>query len=195
MIIEATKKLVERENLTAKEAQHRKGTGLRTIFNILGPLTNPAHATVELMGVYSEELVEPLAQVLCNLGVKRGMVVYGQDQLDEISLSAPTTYVEIDNGTLKKYEITPEQFGLKRCRKEELTGGDGAQNARIAEHILKNEDTGAKREAVLLNAGAAIYLMDGAKSVQEGVEKARETLESGKAYETLQNFVRLTNAS
>ncbi len=173
----------------------RKGTGLRTIFNILGPLTNPAHATVELMGVYSEELVEPLAQVLCNLGVKRGMVVYGQDQLDEISLSAPTTCVEIDNGTLKKYEITPEQFGLKRCRKEELTGGDGAQNARIAERILKNEDTGAKREAVLLNAGAAIYLMDGAKSVQEGVEKARETLESGKAYETLQNFVRLTNAS
>lgn len=171
----------------------RKGMGLRTIFNILGPLANPAHATIELMGVYDEDLVEPMAQVLSNLGVKRGMVVYGQDRLDEISLSAPTTCVEINDGRLKKYEITPEQVGLTRCKKEDLTGGDGTENARIAESILKNECAGAKTEAVLLNAGAAIYLMGGAQTVQEGVAIARRTLESGKAYETMRNFVKLTN--
>lgn len=172
----------------------RKNIGIRTVFNILGPLANPAGANVELMGVYSEELAEPLAHVLEKLGVKRAMVVYGQDRLDEISMSAPTTCIEVNNGEFKKYEITPEQFGFARCAKSDLTGGDGAQNANIAESILKGECTGAKADAVLLNAGAGIYLMNGAPSIEEGIRIARETIKSGKAYETLQNFVRLTNA-
>ncbi len=171
----------------------RKGIGLRTVFNILGPLANPAEANTELMGVYSETLVEPLAQVLCNLGIKRGMVVYGQDRLDEISLSAPTTCVEINNGELNKYQITPEQFGFRRCKKEDLAGGDGIENARITESILKGECTGAKADAVILNAGAGIYLMGGASSIAKGIEMARSTIQSKKAYETLQNFVKLTN--
>lgn len=171
----------------------RKGIGLRTVFNILGPLANPAGANIELMGVYSADLVEPLAHVLSNLGVKRALVVYGEDRLDEISLSAPTVCVEVDNGTFKTYEITPEQFGLKRCKKSELTGGDGVENAKIAEQILKGECTGAKSDAVLLNAGAGIYLMGGSPSIAEGIKIARETVESGKAYETLRKFVELTN--
>lgn len=172
----------------------RKALGIRTIFNILGPLANPAQANVELMGVYSEELVEPLAHVLYNLGVKRAFVVYGQDRLDEISLSAPTTCVEVNNGEFKKYEITPEQFGFTRCNRSDLAGGDGAENAKITESILKGECTDAKADAVILNAGAGIYLMNGAASIEEGIKVARETIKSGKAYETLQNFVKLTNA-
>ena len=172
----------------------RKALGIRTIFNILGPLANPAQANVELMGVYSEELVEPLAHVLYNLGVKRALVVYGQDRLDEISLSAPTTCVEVNNGEFKKYEITPEQFGFTRCSRNDLAGGDGAENARITESILKGECTDAKADAVIFNAGAGIYLMNGAASIEEGIKVARETIKSGKAYETLQNFVKLTNA-
>lgn len=173
----------------------RKGIGLRTVFNILGPLANPAGANVELMGVYSEDLVEPLAHVLSNLGVKRALVVYGQDRLDEISISAPTTCVEVSDGVFQKYEITPEQFGFTRCRKSDLAGGDGAENAKIAERILKGECTDARADAVLMNAGAGIYLMNGASSIGEGIQIARETIQSGKAYETLQNFVKLTNAS
>ena len=172
----------------------RKALGIRTIFNILGPLANPAQANVELMGVYSEELVEPLAHVLYNLGVKRALVVYGQDRLDEISLSAPTTCVEVNNGEFKKYEITPEQFGFTRCNRSDLAGGDGAENAKITESILKGECTDAKADAVILNAGAGIYLMNGAASIEEGIKVARETIKSGKAYETLQNFVKLTNS-
>lgn len=172
----------------------RKALGIRTIFNILGPLANPAQANVELMGVYSEELVEPLTHVLYNLGVKRALVVYGQDRLDEISLSAPTTCVEVNNGEFKKYEITPEQFGFTRCNRSDLAGGDGAENAKITESILKGECTDAKADAVILNAGAGIYLMNGAASIEEGIKVARETIKSGKAYETLQNFVKLTNA-
>lgn len=172
----------------------RKALGIRTIFNILGPLANPAQANVELMGVYSEELVEPLTHVLYNLGVKRALVVYGQDRLDEISLSAPTTCVEVNNGEFKKYEITPEQFGFTRCSRNDLAGGDGAENARITESILKGECTDAKADAVIFNAGAGIYLMNGAASIEEGIKIARETINSGKAYETLQNFVKLTNS-
>lgn len=172
----------------------RKGIGLRTVFNILGPLANPAGASTELMGVYSEDLVEPLAHVLSNLGVKRAMVVYGQDRLDEISLSAPTTCVEVMDGEFTRYEITPEQFGLKRCKKSDLVGGDGAENAKIAESILKGECTDARADAVVLNAGAGIYLMGGASSIGEGIDIARETIRSGKAYETLRNFVKLTNS-
>lgn len=171
----------------------RRELGIRTVFNILGPLANPAGANTELMGVYSGELAEPMAHVLSNLGVRRALVVYGQDRLDEISLSAPTTCVEVNNGSFTKYEITPEQFGFKRCSKGDLAGGDGAANAEITRSILKGECTGAKADAVLLNAGAGIYLMGGAASIKDGIEAARETIRSGRAYETLLKFVALTN--
>lgn len=171
----------------------RKALGIRTVFNILGPLANPAGANLELMGVYSEELVEPMAHVLEKLGVKRALVVYGQDRLDEISVSAPTTCVELNNGEYKKYELTPEQFGFKRSSKSDLVGGDGAANAKITESILKGECTDAKADAVLMNAGAGIYLAGGAGSIEEGINIARETIKSGKAYEKLKEFVKLTN--
>lgn len=172
----------------------RKAVGIRTVFNILGPLANPAEAKVELMGVYSEELVEPLAHVLNNLGVKRALVVYGQDKLDEISMSAPTTCVEIKNNTFNRYEITPEQFGFKRCKRSDLVGGNGIDNARITEQILKGECVDARADAVIINAGAGIYLMNGASSIDEGIKIAKETIQSGKAYKTLQNFIKLTNS-
>ena len=172
----------------------RKALGIRTVFNILGPLANPAGANVELLGVYSEDLVEPMAHVLDKLGVKRALVVYGQDRLDEISLSAPTTVMEVNNGTFTKYELTPEMFGMKRCDKSELVGGDGTVNARITESILKGECTDAKADAVLINAGAGIYLMNGAETIAEGIEIAKATIANGKAYEKLQQFVALTNA-
>ncbi len=171
----------------------RKALGIRTVFNILGPLANPAGANLELMGVYSAELVEPMAHVLENLGVKRALVVYGQDRLDEISVSAPTTCVELNNGKYTKYELTPEQFGFKRSSKSDLVGGDGAANAKITESILKGECTDAKADAVLMNAGAGIYLAGGAGSIEEGINIARETIKSGKAYEKLKEFVKLTN--
>ena len=136
----------------------RKELGIRTVFNILGPLSNPAGANMELMGVYDQSLVEPLAQVMANLGVNRGMVVYGQDSLDEISMCAPTSVCEIRDGKFTSYEITPEQFGYERCEKGALTGGTPAENAEITKAILKGEEKGPKRQAVCLNAGAALYI-------------------------------------
>ena len=133
----------------------RRELGFRTVFNILGPLTNPGHPSMQLLGVYDEYLVQPLAQVLMNLGVKRGMVVYGQDKLDEISLSAPTTVCEFQDGLMKNYVITPEQFGLKRCDKQDLVGGSPAENAAITRAILAGEK-GPKRDAVLMNAVSAL---------------------------------------
>ena len=131
----------------------RKELGIRTVFNILGPLSNPAGANMELMGVYDESLVEPLSRVMTNLGVKRGMVVYGQDKLDEISMSAPTTVCEINNGHYRSYVIQPEDFGLKRCTKDELVGGTATENAEITKGILSGRIQGAKRDAVCMNAG------------------------------------------
>lgn len=165
----------------------RKEMGVRTLFNILGPLANPAGASMQLLGVYSEDLVEPLAKVLRNLGVKKAMVVYGKDSIDEISLSAPTKVCEFKGDAFKTYEITPEQFGFKRCQKEELAGGGPQENARIAMNILKGEK-GAKTDAVLLNAGAAIHIASDGLTIEEGIEKAREVLESGKALEQLERF-------
>ena len=136
----------------------RKELGIRTVFNILGPLSNPAGANMELMGVYDQSLVEPLAQVMANLGVNRGMVVYGQDSLDEISMCAPTSVCEIRDGKFTSYEITPEQFGYERCEKGALTGGTPAENAEITKAILKGEEKGPKRQAVCLNAGTALYI-------------------------------------
>lgn len=170
----------------------RKELGIRTIFNILGPLANPAGANMELMGVYDEALVEPLAKVLANLGVRRAMVVYGTDGLDEISMSAPTKVCEVIDGRFISYEITPEQFGFTRCKKEDLAGGTPAENAEITKGIL-NGEKGAKRDAVLMNAGAAIYLAGKANCIREGIELARKILDSGKAREQLEQFVEFSN--
>ena len=169
----------------------RKEIGIRTLFNVLGPLANPAGASKQLLGVYSEELVEPLARVLHNLGVKSAMVVYGQDGMDEISMSAPTTVCEVRNGNFKSYTITPEQFGFTRCQKEELAGGDPKENAQFALDIL-NGAKGPKTDAVLFNAGAAIYTAKEGITIEEGIRIAREALESGKAKEQLAAFVNAT---
>ena len=170
----------------------RRELGFRTVFNILGPLTNPASPSMQLLGVYDEYLVEPLAQVLVSLGVKRGMVVYGMDKLDEISLSAPTKICEIKDGWFKTVTVTPEDFGFERCTKDDLKGGSPSENADITVSILKGEK-GHKRNAVLLNAGAALYIGGKAESFAEGVALAAEIIDSGKAYETLQKFVEVSN--
>lgn len=170
----------------------RKELGFRTVFNILGPLTNPGSPSMQLLGVYDDYLAEPLAQVLIHLGVKRGMVVYGMDKLDEISLSAPTRICEIKNGWFKSYTITPEEFGFARCKKEDLRGGTPEENARITLAIL-NGEKGPKRDAVLLNAGAALYIGEKAQSLKEGTELAASLIDSGKAAETLQKLIALSN--
>lgn len=171
----------------------RKELGIRTVFNILGPLSNPAGANMELMGVYDQSLVEPLAQVMANLGVSRGMVVYGQDSLDEISMCAPTSVCEIRDGKFTSYEITPEQFGYERCEKGALTGGTPAENAEITKAILKGEEKGPKRQAVCLNAGAALYIAGKAASIEEGVKLAEFLIDSGAALKKLEEFVEETN--
>lgn len=170
----------------------RKELGFRTVFNILGPLTNPGTPSLQLLGVYDEYLVEPLAQVLINLGVKRGMVVYGQDKLDEISMSAPTTVCEFKDGWYKTYTITPENFGLERCTKADLVGGTPEENAQITLAILKAEK-GHKRNAVLMNAGAALYIGGKAETIKDGVKLAAELIDSGKALKTLEKLIELSN--
>ena len=171
----------------------RKELGIRTVFNILGPLSNPAGANMELMGVFDQSLVEPLAQVMAKLGVNRGMVVFGQDKLDEISMSAPTTVCEIKDGTFTSYELTPEQFGYARCQKEELVGGTPAENAEITRKILSGEEKGAKRKAVCLNAGAALYIAGKAESMKAGVKMAEELIDSGAALTKLNQFIEESN--
>ena len=172
----------------------RKELGFRTVFNILGPLTNPGHPTMQLLGVYDEYLVEPLAQVLVNLGIKRGMVVYGLDKLDEISLSAPTKICEIRDGWFRSTTIAPEDFGFERCTKDDLLGGTPQENADITRGILAGEIKGHKRNAVLLNAGAAIYIGGKAGSMQEGIALAAELIDSGKALAALDSFIRSSNS-
>lgn len=171
----------------------RKELGIRTVFNILGPLSNPAGANMELMGVYNQALVEPLAQVMANLGVNRGMVVYGQDSLDEISMCAPTSVCEIKDGKFTSYEITPEQFGYEKCEKGALTGGTPAENAEITKAILKGEERGPKRQAVCLNAGVALYIAGKAASMEEGVKLAESLIDNGAALKKLEEFVEETN--
>ncbi|MCR4998731.1 MAG: anthranilate phosphoribosyltransferase [Lachnospiraceae bacterium] len=171
----------------------RKELGIRTIFNILGPLTNPAGATMQVMGVYEKELVEPLAKVLCNLGVKSGMVVYGEDKLDEISLSAPTYVCEIRNGETKSYTIQPEDYGYESCTKEDLLGGTPEENAKITRDILEGKDCGPKRAAVCMNAGAALYIAGVAQTMTEGVKLAERLINEGKAVEKLEEFIKETN--
>lgn len=172
----------------------RKELGIRTVFNILGPLSNPAGANMELMGVFDQALVEPLAQVMAKLGVTKGMVVFGQDKLDEISMSAPTSVCEIKDGWFQSYEITPEQFGYERCSKDDLVGGTPAENAEITKKILKGEERGPKRQAVCLNAGAALYIAGKAESIEKGVRMAEELIDSGAALRKLEEFITCSNA-
>ena len=170
----------------------RKELGFRTVFNILGPLTNPGTPSMHLLGVYDDYLVQPLAQVLISLGVRRGMVVYGQDKLDEISLSAPTTVCEIKDGWFKSRVITPEEFGFARCTREDLKGGTPAENASITRAILSGEQ-GHKRNAVLLNAGAALYIAGKADTMKGGVALAGELIDSGEATRTLEKLIAVSN--
>lgn len=171
----------------------RREMGIRTLFNILGPLANPAGASMQLLGVYSADLVEPLARVLSNLGVKSAMVVYGEDSIDEISMSAPTKVCEFRNGKdFKTYEITPEQFGFKRCQKSDLVGGTPKENAQILRDILDGKK-GAKRDAVLLNAGAAIYVAGMADDIDTGIGIAKDMIDSGKAKAQLERFIEQSN--
>ena len=170
----------------------RRELGFRTVFNILGPLTNPASPTMQLLGVYDEYLVEPLAQVLVSLGVKRGMVVYGMDKLDEISLSSPTKICEINDGWYRTSIIKPEDFGFETCSKDDLKGGTPGENASITRAILAGEK-GHKRNAVLLNAGAALYIAGKADSMEAGVKLAAELIDSGEAAKTLEKVIAVSN--
>ncbi len=170
----------------------RRELGFRTVFNILGPLTNPGSPSMQLLGVYDDYLVEPLARVLINLGVKRGMVVYGTDKLDEISLSSPTKICEINNGWYRNYVITPEDFGFKTVSKSELAGGTPEENAEITLKILGGGEH-VKRDAVLMNAGASLYICGKADSMLEGTKLAAEIIDSGRAMDLLERFIRVSN--
>ena len=172
----------------------RKELGFRTVFNILGPLTNPAHPTMQVLGVYDEYLLQPMAQVLSSLGVKRGMVVYGQDKLDEVSISAPTSVCEFKDGWYKTYTIQPEDFGLTRGTKQDIEGGEPEYNAQISRAILSGELTGPKRDVVLLNAACGLYVAGKAECIQDGIALAAELIDTGKALEKLEKFVAASNA-
>ena len=174
----------------------RKELGIRTVFNILGPLTNPAYSSKFILGVYDESLLEPIAQVLIKLGAKRGMVVYGKERLDEISSVGPTEVVEFDeNGNTRRYTVTPEQFGLQKSNPGDLTGGTPEENAEITRRILKGEERGPKRDCVLMNAGAGLYIGGAASSMEDGIKLAAELIDSGKAYEKLEEVIKDTNAA
>lgn len=172
----------------------RRELGIRTVFNILGPLSNPAGANIELMGVYDESLLEPLAKVMQNLGVKRGMVVYGLDKIDEISMSSETKVCEIeDKNNLKYYTISPKDFGYDLCGKKELEGGSVKENGEIIRNIFNLKDKGAKRKAVCMNAGAGFYLAGKVKNIKEGVKIAEDLIDEKKALEKLEDFIRESN--
>lgn len=173
----------------------RKELGIRTVFNILGPLSNPAGANIELMGVYDESLIEPLAKVMQNLGVKRGMVVYGTDKIDEISMSSETKVCEIlDKENLKSYTISPKDFGYDFCDKKELEGGSVKENAEIIRNIFSLKDKGAKRKAVCMNAGAGFYIAKKVKNIKEGVKMAENLIDEKKAFEKLEDFIKESNS-
>lgn len=171
----------------------RRELGFRTVFNILGPLTNPIHNKKQLLGVYDEYLVQPLAQVLSGMGVKDGMVVYGQEKLDEITAVGPTSVCEFHDGWYRSYVITPEEFGFTRCSKEDLVGGTPEENAQITRDILSGKERGPKRDTVLMNAGASLYIGGKAASMAEGVKLAAELIDSGAALKALENFVEESN--
>ena len=172
----------------------RKELGFRTVFNILGPITNPAKPCYQILGVYDEYLVEPMARVLTSLGVKRGMVVYGQDRMDEISISAPTTVCDFGGGEYKTYTIQPEDFNLPRAQKADVTGGTAQENAQITRDILSGKEQGAKRNIVLMNAGAALYVSGKAASLADGIQLAADMIDSGKAAAILEAYIAASNA-
>ncbi|MBQ3033767.1 MAG: anthranilate phosphoribosyltransferase [Deferribacterales bacterium] len=172
----------------------RKELGVRTVFNILGPLSNPAGANMQLLGVYDENLVEPLARVLQNLGVKRGAVVHGRDGLDEVSLCAATTVCEINGDKINSFFLSPEQLGLKKCVKEELAGGNPSENAEIALNILNGTDRGAKRDIVVLNSAVCLYMSHNNKTLRDCVRLAERLIDSGAAKSQLDKFITLTNS-
>lgn len=165
----------------------RKQIGIRTIFNILGPLANPAHATAQVLGVYSEQLCEVMAHVLDNLGTKRAMVVHGMDALDEISITGPTKVAELKDKKVQTYAITPEQFGMKKAALEDIRGGNAQENAQIILDILQGKKN-PKRDVVLLNAGSAVYVGGKACAMAEGIKIAAESIDSGRALQKLEQL-------
>ena len=171
----------------------RKELGFRTVFNILGPLTNPANPDFFLLGVYDEYLVEPVAKVLDKLGVTNAVVVHGKDCLDEVSPSAPTTVCELKDGYYRTTQICPEDFGLVRGTKDELVGGTAEENAEITKGVLSGKIQGTKRNAVLMNAGLALYVAQKAPTMRAGIELAAEMIDSGKAYKTMEAYIRQSN--
>lgn len=171
----------------------RRELGFRTVFNILGPLTNPIKPSRQLLGVYDEYLLEPLAKVLTSLGVKNGMVVYGREKLDELSTAGETAVCEFNNGEYNSYVLTPEQFGLTRSTKQDLEGGTPEENAAITRDILSGKDKGPKYETVLMNAGAALYISGKATDIADGIGKARELIDNGEALKAMERFVDLSN--
>jgi len=173
-------------------AHVRKQLGVRTIFNTLGPLANPAGANMQLLGVYDENLVEPLARVLSNLGVKRAMVVHGHDGLDEITLTGTSTVCEVSDGVLNSYFITPEQFGLQRCNLSELIGGNPAENAEIVRKIFSGEG-GPKRDIVVLNSACCLYMAKNNITMRECVRMAQELIDNGSAMRKMEAFISATN--
>jgi anthranilate phosphoribosyltransferase len=174
--------------------QPRRDIGIRTVFNLLGPLTNPALATHQLIGIYSGELVAVIAHVLQNLGSVRAMVVHGMEGLDEISLCGPTKVAELRDGQIKEYTIAPEEVGLKSCRLEDLHGGNAEQSAAIVRGVVQG-DKGPARDVVLLNSGAALYVSGSAASIRDGIALAASSIDSGKARQKLEQLVQLTNAT
>ena len=171
----------------------RKDLGFRTIFNILGPLSNPSRARAMVVGVYTSKLTDVIAKAMMNIGVERAFVVSGCDNMDEITLTGGTTISEIKDGRVNTFTVTPEQFGFKRCGLDELQGGDGTVNAGITKDILSGKEKGAKRDIVLLNAGATLYVGGMADSIQAGIRLAQETIDSGKALKTLEALVNASN--
>lgn len=171
----------------------RKDLGFRTIFNILGPLSNPSRAKAMVVGVYTSKLTDVIAKAMMNIGVERAFVVSGCDNMDEITLTGGTTISEIKDGRVNTFTVTPEQFGFKRCGLDELQGGDGTVNAGITKDILSGKEKGAKRDIVLLNAGATLYVGGMADSIQDGIRLAQETIDSGKALKTLEALVNASN--
>lgn len=170
----------------------RREIGIRTIFNILGPLTNPAGADRQVLGVYRESLVEPLANVLCRLGCRRGFVVHGLDGMDEVTLAGPTRVAEIHHGSVRLYTVEPEDFALSRCRLHDLQGGDAMRNAELVLAILQGE-AGPRRDVVLLNSAFALVAADKASDVRAGIELAAQAIDSGRALQKLNDLIRMTN--
>ena len=170
----------------------RRELGIRTVFNILGPLTNPSRPAYMLLGVYGEHLLRPLAKVLPDLGVKRALIVHGTDGMDEISVGAPTKIYEITNGAESAYEIRPEDFGISLASKEAIRGGKPDENAAVTRGILSGEITDARADVCLLNAGAAIYIGGAAPSIADGIAAARQTITNGTALKKLEDFIKIS---